>query len=325
MTALRIALLGAGNHSRSNHGPSLRDYCEAHPGAVELVAVCDLDEARARACADEFGFAAVHTDLARMLATERLDGLVAVTPMEVTEAVAGQALRAGVPLVIEKPPAVGVAATQGLWRLARETGTPHMVSFNRRFCPALTRARAWLAETGRQGRHLVSRMLRTGRTEPFFARDTGLHQVDAVLAVAGRPLRVRAHRERSPGSRAALYTGRLECAEGITASFVIAPDVGRKEETLEILGDGFRAVVDFQAGAVQIDADGRMVLSWSAAAEGLPEHQANGAADETAAFLEALRDGTPLAPTMDDALAITRIAVALQEDRTIEDVSAGLP
>ena len=107
MSALRIGLLGAGEHSAGNHGPAWRDYAKRHPGAVDLVAVCDLDAHRGQAYADRFGFAGVHTDLEQLLA-EGLDGLVAITPIEETEAVAVQILQAGVLMVIEKPPGVGV-------------------------------------------------------------------------------------------------------------------------------------------------------------------------------------------------------------------------
>lgn len=321
---LRIALLGAGSHSRIHHGPSLRDWAARHPGQVELVAVCDLDRDRARAYAAEFGFAGVRTDLAGMLADDGLDGLVAVTPMARTEELAGLALRSGVPVVVEKPPGVGVEGAERLWRLAQETGTAHMVSFNRRFCPALRRALSWLAAQGHRPRHVLSRMLRHRRLEPQFARDTGLHQVDAVLAVIGRPARAVGHWERGAGDRAALYTGRLETAAGATASIVQTPDVGRVEESLEILGDGFRILVDFQEVGVRIDADGEVVLSWTAAQDGLAEHEANGAYAETAAFLEGLRDGGTLGPTLADGLVTMRATAALQEGRTVEGLADGV-
>lgn len=311
MSALRIGLLGAGEHSAGNHGPAWRDYAKRHPGAVDLVAVCDLDAHRGQAYADRFGFAGVHTDLEQLLA-EGLDGLVAITPIEATEAVAVRILQAGVPVVIEKPPGVGVEGARRLREVTQRTGTPHMISFNRRFTPAMKRARVWLAEGDHGPRHVISRMLRRDRLEPDFARDTGLHQVDAVLSVIGRPVRVEGHREFPHGTRAANYTARIETARGVTASVVQTPDVGVDEESMEILGDGFRVWIDFMTGVVRIDADGECVLKWSAAEEGMEHHEANGAYGETAAFVEGLRSGT-LAPTMEDGLMTMQAIVALQE------------
>ncbi len=312
---LRIGLLGAGAHSQQNHGPSWRDYVIRHPGVVELVAVCDLDADRAKAYADNFGFARVTTDLDQLLA-EGLDGLVAITPMDVTEMLASRVLEAGVPVVIEKPPGVGIAGAQRLLDVAQRTGTPHMISFNRRFAPPLQRARTWMTEGGHQARHVISRMLRRNRLEPEFGRDTGLHQVDAVLSVTGRPQRVEGHYEFPQGTRAANYTARIVGTGGITASVVQTPDVGVAEESMEILGDGFRAWINFQDGVVQIDADSQRVLEWSAANPAMALHEANGAYDETVAFVEGLQPGGSLAPTMEDGLATMQAIIALQEGTT---------
>ena len=317
MSALRIGLLGAGTHSAGNHGPAWRDYAQRHPVVVDLVAVCDLDADRGQAYADRFGFARVHTDLEQLL-EEGLDGLVAITPMEVTEAVAGRILEAGVPVVIEKPPGVGVEGARRLLEVTQRTGTPHMISFNRRFAPAMERARAWMAEGDHEPRHVISRILRRDRLEPDFARDTGLHQVDAVLSIIGRPVRVEGHREFPQGARAANYTARIETARGVTASLVQAPDVGVNEESMEILGDGFRVWLDFMTGVVRIDADGECVLEWSAAEEGMEPHEANGAYGETAAFVDGLGSGGTLAPTMVDGLVTMQAIVALQEGTTRE-------
>ncbi|MDA0337108.1 MAG: Gfo/Idh/MocA family oxidoreductase [bacterium] len=314
MRALRIALLGAGSHSTQNHGPAWRDYVARHPGVVELVAVCDLDADRAQDYASRFGFAQAHTDLDALFDAE-LDGLVAITPMEATEQLAARILQAGVPVVIEKPPGVGVEGARRLLAVAQSTGTPHMISFNRRFAPPLQRALAWMADGNHRPRHVISRMLRHNRLEADFARDTGLHQVDVLLAVIGPPTRVIGHKELREGSRAANYTARIETARGITASVVQTPDVGVAEESLEILGDGFRVWLDFQEAAVRIVADGKCVLDWSAAAAGMELHEANGAYGETVAFVQGLQSGE-LTPTMTDGLVTMQAIVALQQGTT---------
>lgn len=316
MSALRIGLLGAGAHSTQNHGPAWRDYVARHPGAVELVAVCDLDAERAQNYADCFGFAQVQTSLDALLDTG-LDGLVAITPMDRTESLAGRILEAGVAVVIEKPPGVGVEGARRLLSVAERTGTPHMISFNRRFAPPLERARAWMATGGHQPRHVISRMLRRNRLEPDFARDTGLHQVDVLLSVIGKPTRVAGHKEFPNGARAANYTARIETGTGITASVVQTPDVGVAEESMEILGDGFRVWLDFQEGAVRIEADGACVLEWSAAGQGMELHEMNGAYGETVAFVEGLHSGA-MAPTMADGLVTMQAICALQEGITWE-------
>jgi myo-inositol 2-dehydrogenase/D-chiro-inositol 1-dehydrogenase len=314
MTALRIGVLGAGGHSTSNHGPAWRDVA-VRDGQVERVIVCDLDEARARTYAERFGFARTCNSLDDLLA-EGLDGIAAITPMDLTEELAGRILEAGIPVVIEKPPGVGVEGARRLRDVAVRTGTPHMISFNRRFTPALARARQWMAAGEHTPRHVISRMLRRNRLEPDFARDTGLHQVDAVLSVIGPPSRVEGRRERADSSRAANYTARIETATGITASIVQAPDVGVAEESMEILGDGFRVLLDFQKGGVRIDHDDGTVLRWTADEDGLAPHEACGAVGETEAFVDALRGNGAMAPTMEEGVVTMEAIVALQEGTT---------
>src|SRR5690606_23043668 len=85
---IRLGVLGAGGHSRATHGPALRHLKRRDPGRVELAAVCDLDRDKASAYAAEFGFARAYADVEAMLAAERLDGLVAVTPLKLTERIA---------------------------------------------------------------------------------------------------------------------------------------------------------------------------------------------------------------------------------------------
>ena len=101
---MKIALLDAGAHSRGNHGPALQ-HCKMECGdELELAAVCDLDLEKAKTYGEQFGFARAYSDLEEMVAREKPDGIVAVTPIEYTEEVAGRIMRLGLPLVIEKPP-----------------------------------------------------------------------------------------------------------------------------------------------------------------------------------------------------------------------------
>ena len=189
MKVIRIGVVGAGSHSSNNHGPALKQYCAEHPGEIELTAICDLDRDKAQTYADAFGFARVYDDVGRMLAGDTLDGLVLITPVAVTREVVGELLSRGIPLLIEKPPGENSAQTRELLRIARETGTPHMISFNRRFHPAVARAREWLAAhaADRPPDLALARMQRVGRRETDFITATAIHSVDAVLSFMSAP------------------------------------------------------------------------------------------------------------------------------------------
>ncbi|MFP3904770.1 MAG: Gfo/Idh/MocA family protein, partial [Armatimonadota bacterium] len=109
-----LALLGAGSHSSGNHGPALKYIKENNPHDVQLVAVCDLDEEKAHNYADRFGFEKTYQDVHTMLDEEDIDGLVLITPVEMTEKLATELLPEGIPLVIEKPPGVNSEAARRL-------------------------------------------------------------------------------------------------------------------------------------------------------------------------------------------------------------------
>src|SRR5437867_2826134 len=80
-------------------------------------------------------------------------------PVEKIAEVSGLLLRRHLPCVIEKPPGRSLEEAASLAILARETGTRHMVSLNRRFNPYLNQALEWSREQG-QPHYIAARMLR---------------------------------------------------------------------------------------------------------------------------------------------------------------------
>ncbi len=296
---VRLGVLGAGSHSSSNHGPALQRCRDEQPERIELAAVCDLDVERARRYAARFGFARAYVDLERMVAAERLDGLVAVTPVEATAELAARIARLGVPLAIEKPPARTPLAVRRLRDELLSTGTPHMVSLNRRFSPALQRAREWLA--GRQPPAVaLSRMLRHDRREAGFPYDTGIHAVDAVVCFLGEPVQVRATRRPVGAQGTELVVAQAGFAGGGTALFCMAPAAGAVEETLELVGDEYDIQIDLWQCAVRIRQADQPVLAWQAA-PGTPPWESNGTLAETRAFVHAVETGAGWWPDLGEA------------------------
>jgi predicted dehydrogenase len=312
VTPKRIAVVGAGNHSALHHGSALRTYAARHPGEIELAAVCDLDLARAAEYGARFGFARTYTDFREMIAGERPDGIVAVTPAGRTAAIARELLAFGIPLVIEKPPGETSAETLGLLHAARAHGTPHLVSFNRRFIPAVERAREWIAAGGsaREPRLVVGRMLRAARREVGFPVGTGIHLIDAVLSFLGAPRRVVTVRSPTAHADRYLYTASFDFGAGRGAAVVISPDVGTEAETLEIHGHGYAIQVDTIGCSVRIAGDGKEVLAWQPE-DGTPYEEVCGALGETARFVAALRTGQGFFPDLAASLASMRAAEAV--------------
>jgi predicted dehydrogenase len=134
----RIAFIGAGNHSTESLYPNIPMIPE-----FELVAVCDIDPAKAQRTAHSYG-AQAFTDVEKMLDQVALDGCCVCGPVEMHYAVSLQVLRRGLRLFVEKPPAWGVQQAEELVETAIRNNTWGMVAFMKRFAPANILAREFM-------------------------------------------------------------------------------------------------------------------------------------------------------------------------------------
>ncbi|MEY9844529.1 Gfo/Idh/MocA family protein [Streptacidiphilus sp. MAP5-3] len=98
--------------------------------AAGLVAVCDRNPA---ALAPWQGRVPCYTDHRELLAHERLDGVIVTVPNDAHTAVCGDALRAGVPVCVEKPLALTSAEAAGLTAAAEAARVPLFTAFHRRY------------------------------------------------------------------------------------------------------------------------------------------------------------------------------------------------
>ncbi len=309
---IRIALLGAGSHSRYNHGPGLRDAAAKYPELVELAAVCDLDADRAQAYADDFGFRAVYTNIHRMIEEEHLDGIVAITPVPLTEQIVCELLPHRIPLVIEKPPGPDSMAATRIIEVADEYATPHLVSLNRRFGPPRLRALEWLASRPepRPVQLAISRMLRYNRREPEFNTSTGIHIVDATLSLVGEPAQVSAFHLNSSTEGAYLTQAWVDFTNGSRAHIFLSPVVGSLEETYELHGEDFTIKIDDGNGALEI-WDHNQLVERSAVDEDAEPAYRNGSCGEMEQFVLAVAGRADFAPDLRAARTSLRVAEAI--------------
>ena len=309
---IRIALVGCGEHSEGSHAAPLARYAAAHPGALSLAAACDLNVARADAFCRRFGFARAYSDVEKLLAEEAVDACVAVMPVERIAEVGAMLLERGVPCVIEKPLGSLLSEVERLARVAGETGTPHMVSVNRRFIPYLNRAAGFVRESGGP-RYVRATMARHARDESDFIQTTAIHAVDALRHVAGE---VADFRSKGIGGRGAArwYTISLDFAGGVAGQVEILPTAGVVEETYELFGEGARAQVVCGSGSqrsLRCWRGGRLEIDETA--DDVPEDVRNGSYDEVVEFVGALAEGRRPRPTIEDVLPSARICFSIAE------------
>ena len=291
----KLVVLGAGAHSQANHLPALARYVSEYPGEVELAGLCDLRREHAEEMALKFGFARVYTDLDELLRVERPDACVAITPIPATAEIAARVMRAGVPLLMEKPPGATAAEARQVLDLAKGLHARVMVSMNRRFDPALRAALDWWGD--RPISHLHGRIIRVDRREPDFMFGTAIHPLDAMRAIAGDIRDYKVDAQRVDGVR--WYTIQLDFVGGTHGILEVLPSAGSAGESYELFGGGIRALAgagDQDSGEVRCWQDGVLVLH-DTPARGKPSFVCNGTYDETIAFLTAVREGRDLVPS----------------------------
>lgn len=132
MTTLNTAIVGYGNAGVDLHEPVVR----SHP-ALELVAVCDMDERRLDAVE---GPVNRYTDVEALLDREAVDSVHVCTPPHTHVPIAEQVLGRSVPVLIEKPAAPSTEEVARLQEIAAETDTLASVVHNRLFAPFVQEA-----------------------------------------------------------------------------------------------------------------------------------------------------------------------------------------
>jgi predicted dehydrogenase len=208
-TDLRLGLVGCGQVAARGYLPALR---RVH--GFQLSAVADSVLSR---CRDVAPTVPAYPDAQSMIAAGGIDAIVLATPAATHLRDARRATAAGLPTLVEKPPALNAGDAAALATLDPSP----WVGFNRRFDPLLRRLRARVPATGFLKLSLDLHY-ETGSWRPHVVDDdavlsVGTHLIDlARWLTASDVRRVRA-RELS-ATRAAMEleldraTARLSCA-----------------------------------------------------------------------------------------------------------------
>lgn len=165
---VNIGLVGAGGISEL-HEPAYREF----PDRATLAAVCDVDEDRARECADAFD-APYWTDHEAFLAEADVDAVDVTLPHHLHYPVVKDALTAGKHVLVEKPFATSMADCEELVALAEERGLTLMVGQMQRFHPPY-RALKTRVDAGELGAVRHARFDVTANQEDLFGPDHWLY------------------------------------------------------------------------------------------------------------------------------------------------------
>jgi predicted dehydrogenase len=198
-----VAVVGAGNVAEGAHLPAVA----AQADAPTLVAVVDVEPARARGVADRWRIPAVYVDVEQMLAAEQPDLVLVCTPPAAHGAAVISCLDAGAWVWCEKPPALSLAEYDRVAAHERDGGPYVAYVFQQRFGAAARRLRRQIAD-GTLGAPLVGlcetlwyrgpeyyQVPWRGRWDSEGGGPTmghGIHQMDLMLWLLGEWTEIRA-------------------------------------------------------------------------------------------------------------------------------------
>lgn len=136
-TPVRIAFAGVGSMGQCAH---LKNYATLPD--CRVVALAELKEELGRAVAVRYGVPRVYRTIGEMLAGEAgaLDGIVASQPFNRHGVIVPEILTARVPIFTEKPLAASVEVGERILAAVSQSGTWHMVGYNKRSDPAVMAA-----------------------------------------------------------------------------------------------------------------------------------------------------------------------------------------
>ena len=185
-TELRVAIIGCGGIA-GGHLNAMKNL-PARP-----VAMVDIDETRARQCAEEYGADRHHTDIGDAL-TDDVDAVIVCLPHYLHAEAVIAAAESGKHILTEKPMAISLKEVDDMIDAAGENNVTLMVGQVLRFRGSNVKAKQLIAE-GRIGepRNIIRRRLgRSGEFRSEWARDPakaggwvlygyGSHEVDMIL------------------------------------------------------------------------------------------------------------------------------------------------
>ena len=251
-----IGVIGAGDIS---HSHLLAYRGRANRELARVVAIADVDEARAKAQAKTYEIERTYTDVAQLLADPEVQAVSICTPpfLHVEQSIA--ALRAGKHVICEKPVSPTLAGLDAIAAAEREGGRTFAGVFQHRVGQGAQQVKA-LIEAGRFGR------LRFGLSETLWQRDAayysvwwrgtfekeaggvtmghGIHSIDMLMWLMGEPASIVAD----------AATARLDIAvedtsaatvrfrNGAVGQIIVTVNAQDNRSRLEIFGDELQAV-----------------------------------------------------------------------------------
>jgi predicted dehydrogenase len=303
--SLRIAVIGVGYLGR-HHARILSDL----PG-VELVAVVDTNRARAEEIAEARKTRPLF-DYRQVVG--QVDAVTVAVPTERHLEIAIPLLRAGLPVLVEKPMARSLAEADAMIAAAREAGVPLGVGHTERFNPAVAEARPLLADP---------RFIEVHRLGTFPERsldidvvfDLMIHDLDVLLSLVASDVEsIEAVGVPVLTERVDIANARLRFANGCIANLTASRISRDRVRRIRFFQHSAYLSIDYTAQKIEVwrlvKKDGAMPSIQGGAVEVVQEEPLK---RELVDFIDAVRTGRGPAVPGEDGRRALELATRIVE------------
>jgi myo-inositol 2-dehydrogenase/D-chiro-inositol 1-dehydrogenase len=318
---LRVGFIGCGRHATKVLYPSL------HLARMQLVAVCDLDEAKAARNARWFGAERAYTDHQRMFDAETLDAVLICTGPKTHAQLTLEAIERGLPVFVEKPPALTLAEAVRVREASERAGAPVMVGTMKRHALIYRRLKAITEEPDFGPVSAVQARMGVGwKNGSGFALllDMGIHYFDLLRYLLGDVAELSFQKYEREGTHIS-YAILMRFASGAVGTLSLSDEHGwmQPNERVEITGDGEFAVADNLVQLTRYRSDGT-TEAWTPGLS-IPNDENNslflgGFAGELRAFATAVTEGKAVKADIADTCAALQL---IHEIEPSEDYQKG--
>lgn len=188
MKQLRVGLIGYGfmGRTHSNAFRKVNNFFDV-PFQPVLQTICARNGERARAFADQWGYASAETDWRKVVESPDIDLIDIASPNDTHAEIAIAAAKAGKMVMCEKPLGRNGAESEAIVDAVEKAGVANMVWYNYRRVPAVTLAKQ-LIDEGRLGRifHYRAKFLQDWTISSDLPQGgEGLWRLDVTVAGSG--------------------------------------------------------------------------------------------------------------------------------------------
>ncbi len=219
MKQLRVGLIGYGfmGRTHSNAFRTVNNFFDV-PFQPVLQTICARNGERARAFADQWGYASAETDWRKVVESPDIDLIDIASPNDTHAEIAIAAAKAGKMVMCEKPLGRNGAESEAIVDAVEKAGVANMVWYNYRRVPAVTLAKQ-LIDEGRLGRifHYRAKFLQDWTISSDLPQGgEGLWRLDVKVAGSGVTGDLLAHCI----DTAMWLNGRIDEVSAVTETFI---------------------------------------------------------------------------------------------------------